>query len=330
VIWRRFAIVVAVIAVLDAWLIWMADAYLHINTILNADFQTYWAGARRLLDGAPLFAPEQLSGPYRLGDMDFGTGYVYPPTAAALSLPLGLLPVDIGWVLFNGIALAGLAAAVYLIGRREGLGPTASAVVVAVVLSSGPVAQAVIAGNVNLWIGFGLAAAWLWPRTASSLAVVGALVKLYPGIAILWTIRRRVWSWTPLVAGAVFGVVVVLVFGTRLWTEFLTTLANGRPFGAAFPQPPRSVLDPVLGSTGASLVAYAITGLLGVAVLWVKDDHLAFFLLSLAMIMPAQDWHTHYFLIPLVGALPGVLSMLPRSTRRPDTTAPAPAPASPG
>jgi hypothetical protein len=314
--WRRFGIAVVVIAVVDAWLIWVADAYLHINTILNADFQTYWAGARRLLDGLPLFAPEQLSGPYRLGDMDFGTGYVYPPTAAALSLPLGMLPVDVGWILFNGIALAALGAAVYLIGRREGLGRTVSAVVVAVVLSSGPVGQAVIAGNVNLWMGVGLAAAWLWPRSASSFAVIGALIKLYPGIAILWTIRRRVWAWTPLVVGAVFGVIVIAVFGTKLWTEFLTTLANARPFGAAFPQPPRSVLDPVLGSTVAALVAYAITGLLGVAVLWVKGDRLAFFLLSLAMIMPAQDWHTHYFLIPLIGALPGVLHLIASSRTR--------------
>jgi len=330
VIWRRFAAVVVVIAVIDAWLIWMADAYLHIGTILDADFQTYWAGARRLLDGMPLFAPEQLSGPYRLGDMDFGSGYVYPPTAAAMSLPLGMLPVDLGWILFNGVALAALGAAVYFIGRREGLGRTASAVVVGVVLSSGPAAQAAIAGNVNLWLAVGLAAAWLWPRSASSFAVVGALIKLYPGIATLWTIRRRAWSWTPLVIGAVFGAVVVAVFGTRLWTEFLTSLANARPFGAAFPQPPRSVLDPVLGSTGASLVAYGITGLLGLAVLRVRGDHLAFFLLSLAMIMPALDWHTHYFLIPLVGALPGVLSALARSRirapagRRPDAAAARP------
>jgi hypothetical protein len=310
VIWRRFAIVVAVIAVADVWLIWMADAYLHIGTILNADFLTYWAGARHLLEGAPLYSAEQLNGPYRLGDMDFGTGYVYPPSAAALSLPLALLPVNIGWVLFNGLGLAGLGAAVYLIGRREGLGQTASAVAVALVLSSGPVGQAVIAGNVNLWVGLGLAAAWLWPRSAAWFAVAGALIKLYPGIAILWTIRRRVWSWTPLVVGVLFGLVVLLAFGTRLWSEFLTTVVNGRPFGAAFPQPPRSVLEPVVGSTLASLVAYAITGLLGVAVLRAPGDRLAYFLLSLAMIMPAQDWHTHYFLIPLVGALPGVLHLI--------------------
>ena len=322
-IWRRFAIAVAVIAIVDAWLIWLADAYLHVSTILNADFQTYWAGARRLLDGAPLFAPAQLNGPYRLGDMDFGTGYVYPPTAAVMSLPFGVLPVDVGWFVFNGVALAALGAAVYLIGRREGLGQTASAIVVALVLSSGPVGQAVIAGNVNLWMGVGLAAAWLWPRSASSFVVIGALIKLYPGIAILWSVRRRVWSWPPLIVGAVFGVIVGVAFGTKLWTEFLTTLANARPFGAAFPQPPRSVLDPVLGSTGASFVAYAITGLLGVAVLWVKGDHLAFFLLSMAMIMPAQDWHTHYFLIPLIGALPAVLSMLARSRWRAASPVPA-------
>jgi hypothetical protein len=242
-----------------------------------------------------------------------------------MSLPLAILPIDVGWILFNGIALAGLGVAVYQIARREGLGRSASAIVVGVVLSSGPVAQAVIAGNVNLWMGLGLAAAWLWPRSASSFAVLGALIKLYPGVAILWTIRRRVWSWTPLLVGLAFGVLVVVVFGTKLWTEFQSTLANARPFGAAFPQPPRSVFDPVLGSTGASLVGYATTGLLAVAVLRVKGDHKAFFLLSLAMIMPAQDWHTHYFLIPLIGALPGVISMLARSGRPAATTTPEPA-----
>jgi hypothetical protein len=48
------------------------------------------------------------------------------------------------------------------------------------------------------------------------------------------------------------------------------------------------------------------------------------------MIRPALDWHTHYFLIPLVGALPGVLSALARSSvrapagRRPDAAAARP------
>jgi alpha-1,2-mannosyltransferase len=316
VIWRRFAIAVAVIVIADLWLIWMADAYLHVDTILNADFLTYWAGSRHLLTGAPVYAPEQLSGPYRLGDMDYGTGYVYPPTAAVLTLPLALLPVDLGWLVFNGVALACLGTAVYLVARREGLGQIAAAIVVGVVLFSGPVAQAVIAGNVNLWIGVGLAAAWLWPRTSSWFAVAGALIKLYPGIAILWSIRRRVWSWTPFLLGLGIGIITLAAFGTSLWTEFLTSLSNARPFGAAFPQPPRSVLDPLLGATGASLVAYAATAALGIAALGVPGDRLAFFLLSLAMIMPAQDWHTHYFVIPLIGALPGGLHLIVRSRRR--------------
>jgi hypothetical protein len=324
--WRAFLVIVAVIVVLDAWLIWLADAYLHVGTILNADFETYWAGARRLFDGQPLYAAAQLSGPYVAGDMDYGSGYVYPPTAAALSLPLAPLPVDIGWAVFDGLALAGLAAATFLIARREGFSRPASAVVAALIVSSGPIAQAAFAGNVNLWLGLGLAVAWLWPRSAAWFAVVGGLIKLYPGIAILWTIRQRVWSWTPIAVGAAFGAVVLIVWGSGLWTEFAATLGNARPFGAAFPQPPRSVLDPIVGPGPASVAAYAITAALGAGVLLVRGDRLAFFLLSLAMIMPALDWHTHYFLIPVIGALPGALHLIARPSRPGRTPSPELAP----
>jgi hypothetical protein len=261
--------------------------------------------------------------------MDFGTGYVYPPTAAVMSLPLAPLPVDIGWAVVNGLALAGLAMVVFLIARSEGFGAPASASVAAIVVSSGPIAQAVFAGNVNLWLGIGLAAAWLWPRSASWFAVIGSLIKLYPGIAILWTIRRRVWSWTPIVVAAAFGLIVVVVWGTGLWADFLTTLANARPWGAAFPQPPRALLDPIVGPTLASAIAYGLTAVLAAGVLLVRSDRLAFFLLSLAMIMPALDWHTHYFLVPVIGALPGVLHVVARRMPSHSAEAVAPSPAIP-
>jgi len=36
----------------------------------------------------------------------------------------------------------------------------------------------------------------------------------------------------------------------------------------------------------------------------------ALFTLSLAMILPAPDWYLHYFIVPVVGALPVTLRML--------------------
>src|SRR4029077_394320 len=149
-------------------------------------------------------------------------------------------------------AIGALALVVFLIARSESFGRPSSVLVAAIVVSSGPIAQAVFAGNVNLWMGLGLAAAWLWPRSSAWFAVFGALIKVYPGVAILWTIRRRVWSWTPILVGAGFCLIVVIVWGAGLWAQFLTTLANARPFGAAFPQPPRSLLDPIVGPTLAA------------------------------------------------------------------------------
>lgn len=316
--WRRFGVAVVVVILADVWLIWMADAFLHVDTILNADFRTYWIGARHLIDGAPLYAEEQLVAPYRLVDMDFGIGYVYPPTAAAMSVPLLLLSADVGWAVFSGLGLACLGAAVFVMARREGVDRVAAGATVAVVLFSGPAVQAAIAGNVNLWLGVGLASAWLWPRSASWLAVVGSLVKLYPALGLLWTMRHRAWAWTPIASGTVLGLLVVATFGTRLWAEFIATLTNAQPFGATVPQPPRLVLQPILGPAGAEFVAFGITGVVATAVLLVRQERLAFFLLSLAMILPAQEWTTHYFLIPIIGSLPGLVSLLgpARASRR--------------
>jgi hypothetical protein len=306
---RKFAtilgVTVATAVVLDLWLIWMADAYLHVDTFLAGDFITYWSGARHLLEGAPLFAPEQLAGPYRLPDMDYGSGYVYPPTAAALSAPLAPLAVSVAWAIFVGGAVGLLGWAVYRIARDEGLSPRGAAVAVALVVTSGPVGQGVFAGNVNLWIGVGLAFAWLRSGWSTALAVIGALIKLYPGIGVLWAIRRRTFRWPPILLGAVFGLVVVVVFGLPLWRDFLTTLANARPLGASFPQPPRANLEPFVGPTLAAIGSWLLTAALAVASLAVRSDRFAFFLLSLAMIVPAQEWHAHYYLIPVIGALPG-------------------------
>jgi hypothetical protein len=307
---RTVAAAAAVLFLADLWLIWMADAYLHVGTYAFGDFVTYWTGASHLLSGAPLYAPEQLSGPYHLPDMDYGSGYVYPPTAALLSAPLVLLPADVAWAVFTGLGLVALGWLVALVARREGIGRVGAAAVVAVVLSSGPVAQAVLSGNVNLWMGVGVAAAWLWPRSSTALAVVGALIKLYPGLGVLWAIRTRTFRWWPIVAGAAFGLAVVAIFGAALWTQFLTSLVNARPLGAAFPQPPRAILDPYVGPVLASAAAWLLTAMLGFAALFVRDDRFAFFVLSLAMILPAQEWHAHYYLVPMMGALPGVLSIL--------------------
>ena len=49
------------------------------------DVSSYWQAGRHLLDGPPLYTPEQLAGPYP----DTGNHiYLYPPFLAVLFMPL--------------------------------------------------------------------------------------------------------------------------------------------------------------------------------------------------------------------------------------------------
>jgi hypothetical protein len=310
------AVIVLLELSLSLWITWMADAYLGLRVYLAGDFVTYWAGARHLLAGDALYSPTQLNGPFRLSDMDYGSGYVYPPTAAVLSVALAPLPVVVAWSVFVGVGVTLLALLVYKIGRSEGLGRSASLVIGAIIMTSGPVAQAAFAGNVNLLVAVGLAAIWLRPELTGWLAVAGGLIKLYPSVAVIWSVRAGRVPWFAAATGVLFLACVVAIFGIGQWKDFVASLANAQPFATSIPQPPRVSLQPVLGVTLAALAAYAGTLALAGASLFVRSDRIAFFLLSLAMIMPAQEWHIHYYLIPLIGGLPWATSALSAALNR--------------
>jgi hypothetical protein len=166
------------------------------------------------------------------------------------------------------------------------------------------VGQAVLAGNVNLWVALGVAVVWLRPGAATGLAVLGGLIKLYPAVGLLWAIRSRTVNQTAIAAGTGFAILVLAVFGAPLWRDFVTSLANARPYGVAFPQPPRTLMEPLLGPAAAMVASYAITGSLALAGVLIRGDRLAFGILGLAMVMPAQEWHAHYYLIPVIAFLP--------------------------
>ena len=85
------------------------------------DVASYWQAARHLLDGAPLYAPEQLSGPYP----DTGNHiYLYPPLLAVLFIPFAAafptsyLPV--AWI-WAAIGVILLTAVVRWVATAEGI-----------------------------------------------------------------------------------------------------------------------------------------------------------------------------------------------------------------
>jgi hypothetical protein len=157
---------------------------------------------------------------------------------------------------------------------------------------------------------------WLAPRWSGYLAVVGGLLKVVPGAGLVWTWRQRGPLAGPLVLGVVLSAAVVLLLGLQPWVDFVTVMHNARPSSPYYVQSVTRVFGPVAG--------YVTVAVLLGLVLMVRDDAIAFALLSIAMIAPAPDLVPHYMLIPMVGLLPLVSRTVARATAH------APAAASPG
>lgn len=291
-------------AIAGVWIAMILNSVQRIESIFMGDYLTYAAGASRLLSSSPLYPSFQLVGPFFLGDAAWGAGYVYPPSSAVLSFPLGLVSAELGFVLFTAASAVALGTVVYYIGRSHGLRRPTALGLSLLVLSSGPAIDSLSTGNVNSLAAAALGVSWLKPRWSAHSAVVGGLVKIYPGFGLLWSFRLRQPIVIPILLG--FGLVALTLLwpGIDAWTDFVRTVSNGRSSGFAFIQPPRNVLEPMIGAAGASIVAVAATGLLALVAWRHPSDRIAFFALSLAMIMPAPDWYFHYYLIPVVGAMP--------------------------
>lgn len=207
------------------------------------DFSAYWAAADHLLHGLPIYAADQLGGPYAPQRQFL---YLYPPPLAAAVTPLALLvPTDYraaAWI-WTALGAAILAAGTLATARSVGLIERVRAatgwgpwLVVAVAISFPPVVGELVLGNVHLLL-FGLfTVAWLGVRRGdrageqwAGLAVgVAAAIKVFPGLLFIWfllTGRRRAASWV-LIGGLLAVVLTLPVTGIQPWLDFPAALLN--------------------------------------------------------------------------------------------------------
>ena len=101
-------------------------AFVTINTMMVfapvgrtfADWLTYVHAVERVLAGAPLYPPEQSSGPYVLPTVTL-FGYAYPPSSVPLFIPFMSYPLGlVAWLTLNvGLLMTGLYA---VLGRELG------------------------------------------------------------------------------------------------------------------------------------------------------------------------------------------------------------------
>lgn len=187
-----------VVVVVYAWTLaidpWQNDAY---------GFYVAWEG-----------------GLYDIPWLDHGA-YVYAPPFAQLILPLLALPWEAFWAIWVGLQTAALLLLA---------GPVWAAVILLLPWPSLPgYPNAVVAtmwnGNPQLILALGIAAAYRWPG-AWALPI---LMKVTPGIGLLWFVVRREWRRLAIAVGVTAGVSVVsAIFAADLWGQWFGLLAEAR------------------------------------------------------------------------------------------------------
>jgi glycosyl transferase family 87 len=188
---------------------------------LGFDFLAYHEAGRRILDGHQLY---DLS-IHRAGG--FGLFY-YPPPFALLVLPFALLAPSIATWLWTAAIVAAFFVGVALM-------PVRGWVRWATILLAGlswPFAYAVKLGQVGPILFLLFAIGWRWmdrPRVLGTSIAVGALIKIQPGLLLLWAAAsRRLEAVAVAVAVGLIAVVVATLptGGTGTWLDYLTMLRN--------------------------------------------------------------------------------------------------------
>jgi hypothetical protein len=189
------------------------------GSTLGYDYTCYAGAARHLLDGRPIYD--------NAFSISVGTcpgTYTYPPAFAVALVP---------WLVFGGAA-AGLwcvaMAACFMAGvallpvRRD-----VRWLVVIVAALDWPLLYAVKLGQVEPLLFLGFAAAWRWMDRAGvvgSVAALGALVKVQPGLLAVWALATRRYRAVAVavIVGLAVAAAATLFTGPGAWATYVDLL----------------------------------------------------------------------------------------------------------
>lgn len=279
------------------------------------DFSAYWRAAGALLHGDAIYAAAQLSGPFAPQGQYL---YLYPPPFAAAVIPFAaLFPSDYrvaawAWAAVGALILVAtilaLARAEGLPGRirrSTGLGPW---ILVAAAIGFAPVIGELVMGNVDLLLLGLLGLAWLGIRSGSvsgervaGIAVgAAAIVKVFPGLILLWFLLTRRWRGAAfVVVGMVASTLVTLpITGAQPWLDYPTVLLNlSAPSDTTDVLAPTVWLAEVIGFLPARIVVTA-TGLGIVAWSALRSTtRMSYTVAVIASVLIAPALYQHYLAI---------------------------------
>lgn len=242
------------------------------------DVSAYWAAARALVAGEPLYSAAQLTGPYAPQGQFL---YLYPPFLAVLFVPVALLspaayqPVAMLWALLGAVILA---ASVLAVSRVEQVATDrrTTLLLLAAAFAFPPVIGELVLGNVHLLLLGLLTIAWLAARRRDAVGdmiagvAVGAaaLIKIFPAFIVVWLAATGRWraAAAAVVAFAALATATLPITGLQPWLDYPRAILNlSAPADVTDALAPTVWLSALIGFSGARLVV-ATVGLL--AILW--------------------------------------------------------------
>lgn len=245
------------------------------------DFSAYWLAGRHILDGEPIYAEQQLAGPYPPQQQFL---YLYPPFLAVVVTPLAVLFDQYrvaAWAWAATGAVAATAAVVAVARREVSSRPGAVALLLAAAFALPAVVAELVLGNVHVLLLGLLSLAWMGVRRGNAggevvagIAVgVAALIKIFPALMVLWFVltgRLRAAAAAG-VAVVVLAAVTVPLTGLEAWLDYPRVLLNlGPPPNKADALAPAVWLSEVMSFT----VARVIVTVVGLAVVvWSARSH---------------------------------------------------------
>ena len=185
---------------------------------LGYDFRAYYTAASRVLNGLPLYdSSAAVAGPSGL--------FLYPPPFVLVILPFALLPVGTASLVWIALMVASFGLGTALLPVRR----TVRWTIVLLAGLSMPFVYATKLGQVGGLLFLLFAVAWRWldrPAVVGAVGALGALVKVQPGLVLVWAAVTRQWRAVAVAAGERLGagVVAALVLGPGTWVDFLTLL----------------------------------------------------------------------------------------------------------
>jgi hypothetical protein len=306
-------------------LVWLGSQLYGTNPrTAGFDLELLLRAGRDVAAGRSPYDPAMVAGAAPVAERLF---YSYPPVVAQFMAIFAGVPSEVMLVVWDAVAVAGLAIAAGLIGRRFAPDLARSRVVIPVLCLTPiifPFAVGLLFGNLDVFFPalYGLLllgvagnpAGWS-PIVGGAAATVASVTKLHPASLVLWLAVSAVRSdvarralLAAVITGAAIFAVSLLIGGAAPWSEYVAVVRAGSGADLVDPRNAGPAAQIALWTGGGeafartlqipvTLLALAVT----VVVAWARRDaveSLAWAAAASLVILPVTWFHYPAAMIP--------------------------------